>query len=36
LGGIARRSTEAILDSQDRVEGIASFKEKRAPKFTGQ
>ncbi|MFP6709111.1 MAG: enoyl-CoA hydratase-related protein [Alphaproteobacteria bacterium] len=36
LGGIARRSTEAILDSQDRLEGIASFKEKRAPKFTGK
>ena len=34
--GIARRDTEAILDSEDKLEGIASFKEKRAPKFTGR
>ncbi len=34
--GIARRDTEAILDSEDKLEGIASFKEKRAPKFIGR
>jgi enoyl-CoA hydratase/carnithine racemase len=34
--GIARRDTEAILDSDDKREGIASFKEKRPPKFTGR
>ena len=34
--GIARRDTEAILDSEDKLEGIASFKEKREPKFTGR
>ena len=34
--GIARRDTEAILDSEDKLEGIASFKEKRSPKFTGR
>ena len=33
--GIARRSTEAILESDDRLEGIASFKEKRSPHFMG-
>ena len=33
--GIARRSTEAILESNDRLEGIASFKEKRPPFFVG-
>ena len=33
--GIARRSTEAILESNDRLEGIASFKEKRPPHFAG-
>jgi len=34
--GIARRDTEAILDSDDKLEGIASFKEKRLPKFKGR
>ena len=34
--GIARRDTEAILDSDDKLEGIASFKEKRLPKFMGR
>ncbi|MDA1098821.1 MAG: enoyl-CoA hydratase-related protein [Proteobacteria bacterium] len=34
--GIARRDTEAVLDSDDKREGIASFKEKRPPKFIGR
>lgn len=34
--GIARCYTEGILDSEDKLEGIASFKEKRAPKFIGR
>ena len=31
-----RVAFEALLDSQDKIEGIAAFKEKRKPEFRGQ
>ena len=33
IAGIARRDSEALRDSYDFQEGVASFREKRAPKF---
>ena len=36
LAGIARRDVEAVTRSEDLVEGLAAFRDKRAPSFRGR